>query len=253
MTDDDDDGRRIPKRPDNRRVTLSFQGPPLALPEHKGDEDDDDGVSEPPVMPAKPPTPSQAPPGPHDGWVRDKISRGNSVQSLQAAPKEPSPEPGPPITQTLPPPPPLPWSDEETTDAFSLVERERRPSRSFDLVAEMRERFELGDFTAALRAAELLLGRTPDHEEARRTAELARAKLEELYLSRLGGARGAPVVTVPEAEIRWLGLDNQAASMLSRIDGYRTLDELVDESGMNRVEALKALAALVAAKAITVR
>ena len=174
------------------------------------------------MAPAKTPRPSQAAPGPHDGWVRDKIARGSAVHSLETT-KEPTVEPGPPITQTLPPPPALPWSDEETTDALSLVERERRPSRTLDLESEMRERFELGDFTAALRAAELLLGRTPDHEEARRTATLARTKLEELYLSRLGGGKSAPVVTVPEAEVRWLGLDNQAASMLSKVDAAARL------------------------------
>jgi hypothetical protein len=55
---------------------------------------------------------------------------------------------------------------------------------------------------------------------------------------------------VPDAEVRWLGLDHRAGFLLSRIDGVATVDELVDVSGMGRLEALKILAELLEAKAI---
>ncbi len=134
--------------------------------------------------------------------------------------------------------------------ALGLVERSRSTSSGLDLVAEMRERFELDDFTGALRASELVLGRTPDHEEAQRISEASRMRLEQHYLTRLGSLEARPRVVVKPAEIRWLGLDHRAGFLLSRIDGSASIDELLAVSGMPRLETLKTLVDLLVSEAI---
>ena len=130
------------------------------------------------------------------------------------------------------------------TDALDLVDRTRPSEPEVDLAAEMLERFALDDFTGALRVAQLVLGQRPDDAEALRIAAESERRLEQLYTARLGGLHRVPRVGVAETDIRWLGLDSRAAFLLSRVDGTHTLEELVDVSGMPRVDALKTLVEL---------
>ena len=140
-----------------------------------------------------------------------------------------------------------------STDALELVDRTRPSEPELDLAAEMVERFALDDFTGALRIAQLLLGRSPHHADARRIAVESEARLEQIYTSRLGGLQRVPRVVVADTDIRWLGLDNRAAFLLSRVDGTHTIDELVDVGGMPRVDALKTLVELHELGAIALR
>ncbi len=152
-------------------------------------------------------------------------------------------------------------------DALSLVTQRSRPPSSpgRDLSVEMRERFALGDFSGALRAAELVLGKIADHGEARLVADRSREKLIQFHTARLasleaarggGASGGAPIgervlrVIVPEHEVRWMGLDHRQGFVLSRIDGHTTIDELVDATGMSRLEVLRTLVELVEARAV---
>jgi hypothetical protein len=188
----------------------------------------------------------------HDGWVRDKIARGSDVYALDDVVRDPeSSRPGTPSEWPVTPPRTMaPLEAEESADALGLVERRRPTESGLDLLAEMRDRFSLGDFTGALRAAELVFGRDPDHPEAHAVARASRERLEEHYTSRLGSLACVPRVIVPDADVRWLGLDHRVAYLLSRIDGAHTLEELVDASGMDRLETLKAFAQLLELRAV---
>ncbi len=124
------------------------------------------------------------------------------------------------------------------------MDRNRPSSPDLDLRAEMNERFALHDFTYALRIAELLLGRDPEDPEALRIASRSRGRLEQIYTARLGAVGATPELAVPEAEVRWLGLDHRAGFLLSRVDGKHTVEELLDVSGMRRLEGLKTLVEL---------
>jgi len=141
---------------------------------------------------------------------------------------------------------------ETKAGALGLVARSRSTSSGLDLVAEMRERFELDDYTGAMRAAELVLGRTPDHEEAQQITEASRGRLEQHYLTRLGTLHSLPRVVVKPSEVRWLGLDHRAGFLLSQIDGEVTIDELLVVSGMPRLETLKTLVDLLQSEAIRI-
>jgi hypothetical protein len=46
-------------------------------------------------------------------------------------------------------------------------------------------------------------------------------------------------VAVPSDQIRWLTLDHRAGFLLSLIDGGSTVDQILDISGMTRLDALR--------------
>lgn len=142
-------------------------------------------------------------------------------------------------------------STSDPREALGLVERASlAPRPRADLATEMADAFALGNFSAALRAAELLLGRDGSHEAAQRYATASRLRLESFYASRLGGLERVPLLAVPDLDVRWLGLDHRAGFLLSRVDGVATCEELLDLAGMSRIEALRTLAELVDAGAI---
>jgi hypothetical protein len=243
-----DDGelpkRRTSRYPKRERVTLKWDSPPLLLPgEEEGAAGGDDVDLELPRegegagdenVPTIPP-PGESPIG-ADGWERQKAK-------LTPAPFRPPTEPPPPLVEN------------ENGGALDLVERSSRSSSpgAIDLVSEMGDRHALGDFTAALRIAELILGREPEHDVAARIAESSRERLGQLYGSRLGSLERIPYVAVQMHEVRWLGLDHRAAFLLSRIDGTQTIQEILDVSGMPKLEALKMLVELLDMAAIGFR
>jgi hypothetical protein len=114
-----------------------------------------------------------------------------------------------------------------------------------DPIAEMRERASLGDYTGALEMAELILAADPSSLEAAECAENCRSVLENMYAARLGPSDGVPVVVVPQAQMQWLSIDHRAGFVLSLIDGFSTLEMVIDVSGMQKLDALRILHALV--------
>ncbi len=83
------------------------------------------------------------------------------------------------------------------------------------LHAEVADCFALGDYARSLSAAELLLGLDPEDENARQYAVNSRARLEARCLSRIGSLDYVFNLAVPSAKVKWLGLDPQAAFLLS--------------------------------------
>jgi hypothetical protein len=130
-----------------------------------------------------------------------------------------------------------------------------RPTAAAPSAAEIRrelvDRFALGDFMGSLREAELLLGRDPHDEIAIQYASISRQRLEEQYAARVGSLAYIYAVGVPEEEIRWLGLDPQASSLLSLVDGVSTVQELLLASPMDRLDALRVFTELLDARAVT--
>lgn len=115
---------------------------------------------------------------------------------------------------------------------------------------EIADHFALGNFAAALHAAELHLGLNPDDEGAQRYAEASRSRLETRYTTRIGSLEYVFNVAVPSSNVKWLGLDPQAAFLLSLVDGQTTVAEVFDLCGMGRLEALRVFTELLEAKAI---
>jgi len=108
-------------------------------------------------------------------------------------------------------------------------------------LTEMKDRYAMGDFTGALVVAEALLETNPDDIDAQRYAQTCRDVLTQMYTARLGALTQRVRVAVPPDQIRWLSLDHRAGFVLSLIDGTSTVEELLDISGMNRLDALRIL------------
>lgn len=182
----------------------------------------------------------------HDAWTVDRKRR--STPAPMSTPGEGITAPWLPAIERMPRAPALPL--EGPQGALDLVDRNRPSSPDLDLAGEMAERYALGDFTGSLKAAEFMLGRNPSDATALRYARSSRERLEQIYSSRLGKLERIPVVVVPDRSVRWLGLDHRAGFLLSRITGDHTVDEIVDISGMPRLEALKTLVELLDLNAI---
>ncbi len=244
MADGDDPARRSSRFPKRGRVTLKWEAPPLALP---GEGATPAAATDEPVDLALP----------SEGSDHEELARPSSIpppESSEGADawerQRPSLTP-PPFRPPTGPPPSL---DEAEGGALDLVDRRSRPAGPpGDPTVEMSDRYALGDYTAALRIAELILGRDAENEIAQRIAQGCRERLLALYRSRLGSLARVPEVAVDNSEVRWLGLDHRAAFLLSRIDGGNTLAEIVDVSGMPRLEALKTLVELLEMGAIRFR
>jgi len=115
---------------------------------------------------------------------------------------------------------------------------------------EIADCFALGDYARSLGAAELQLGLNPDDESAHQYAINSRARLETRYTTRIGSLEYVFNLAVPAAKVKWLGLDPQAAALLSLVDGQTTVAEVLEISEMGRLEALRVFTELLDAKAI---
>jgi hypothetical protein len=177
----------------------------------------------------------------HDAWTMDRMSRQSTVPPVRRDDVDRLRELSALPLGELP--------NQAWGGALDLVDRSR-PLLPPDLVGEMEELYALDDLTGALRHAELILGRVPDHEQAKRCAANCRARLVQLYSSKIGRLDRVVVQAMGDSQLRWLGLDHRSGFLLSRVDGVCSLDELLDVCGMPRLEALKTLADLLERGAI---
>jgi hypothetical protein len=122
-----------------------------------------------------------------------------------------------------------------------------------DPIAEMRERFSLGDYTGAYEMAELLLAEDPDDPEAAECAESCRGVLEGMFAARLGPLDRVPTVIVQRTQLRWLSIDHRAGFVLSLIDGSSTLEMILDVSGMPKLDAMRILYELLQQKIVSLK
>jgi len=106
-------------------------------------------------------------------------------------------------------------------------------------IVDMKDRYAMGDFSGALLIAEGIIETDPADLEAPRYAQSCRDVLTQMYSARLGSLDRVVVVAVPSDQIRWLTLDHRAGFLLSLIDGGITVDQILDISGMPRLDALR--------------
>lgn len=116
----------------------------------------------------------------------------------------------------------------------------------------MKERFAMGDFSGALEVADRILRERPSNGDASSLAKRCREVLVDMYSSRLSGLHRVPQLVMGPDQIRWLSLDHRAGFLLSMIDGVSSIDELLDVSGMQKVDALRILCDLLDQKVISV-
>jgi hypothetical protein len=109
---------------------------------------------------------------------------------------------------------------------------------------DLRDRYAVGDFSGALATAERLLACDAQDADALRYAESCREVLLHMLTARVGSLDRVVKTVVAPDQIRWLSLDHRAGFFLSLVDGMSTAEELLDISGMTRLDALRILSHL---------
>lgn len=124
------------------------------------------------------------------------------------------------------------------------------PPDELNDTVRMKGKFAMGDFSGALQIAEKILGAHPRDQDAQSVAKRSREVLLDMYSSRIAGLDRVPRISMGPDQIRWLSLDHRAGFLLSMIDGISSIDDLLDVSGMPRLDALRILCELLEAKVI---
>lgn len=116
-----------------------------------------------------------------------------------------------------------------------------RPPTLAPLLARLRELMSLDGFSIALDVAAEILRYDPQNAEARRARAHARSKLEGMYTAKLGDVRAVPSMRMPPGEVIWLDLDHRAGFVLAQVDGISSFEEIIEVTGMDRLEAMRIL------------
>jgi hypothetical protein len=140
--------------------------------------------------------------------------------------------------------PRAPSSLELDLSALDIDAERSTPPPTDPALREIADRYATGDFSGALVLAEGILDSTPEHAEALRYANNCRDVLTQMYAARLGPLDQRVTVAVPNDQIRWLSLDHRSGFLLSLVDGTSSVEELLDISGMAKLDALRILYAL---------
>ena len=245
-------------------------GDRTAAPGRRTSVDKQPAPGRPQVAPVAPPPPRMPRLGPESEFSFGLEDPPIAEKSARLSPRMPSsedlsftpegtadrPSPARPIQPlNMPSSIPLPL-EAPREEAHVLVERASgfppglsRP----DPTREMHERHALGDFTGALAIAEVLLQADPDDPDAASVASECRARLKQMYVSRLGGTQLVPSMAVPRSELKWLSLDHRAGFVLAQLDGTSTIEDIVDLAGMPELEVLRTLWELVSQRIIELK
>jgi hypothetical protein len=146
----------------------------------------------------------------------------------------------------------LDFADQNAAAVFSLapsagleVEPSLPPPGAEPTLQDMQARYAVGDFTGALELAEAILQKRPDDAATRRYAQNCRDVLTQMFAAKIGPLDQVMQVVISPQEVQWLSLDHRAGFLLSLVDGQSTVDEILDISGMSRLDALKIIHQLV--------
>ncbi len=120
------------------------------------------------------------------------------------------------------------------------------------LIEEAAREFTEGNNADAAVAINYALDYASDSASAQKVIFENERRIIQILISNLGELDEVPRLLVPLHEIPLDQLDNRAAFLLTRVDGSLTLDEVLDVSGMPRMEALRHLCRVHASKFLVV-
>ena len=103
---------------------------------------------------------------------------------------------------------------------------------------------ETGDTERAVAAVDLALSEDPNSALGQKLITRNRDTIMQVFQGYLGDLDRQPQLAKPLHELQNAPISPRAAFLLSRIDGTLTIDELLDVSGMPRLEAYRHLCQL---------
>ncbi len=135
--------------------------------------------------------------------------------------------------------------DEVDADApASETKEERTRRRITDLIERAQAWSGITELDKAITAIELALSEDPNSALAQKLIHRNRDTIMTIFQSFLGDLERQPALARPLHELASAPISPRAAFLLSRIDGTLTLDEILDVSGMPRLEAYRHLCQL---------
>jgi hypothetical protein len=148
-----------------------------------------------------------------------------------------------------------------TAQISPRLERDVPPGESKDdrlrrristLVEVANEYSRLGDTRRAVAAADLALGEEPDSALAQKLIHRNRDTIQTIFQGYLGSLERRPSLARALDALGTSPIGARAAFLLSRVDGHLTYDEILDVSGMPRLEAYRYLCQLLIRGILTV-
>ncbi len=158
------------------------------------------------------------------------------------------------LSESLPPtkPSPLPRVPISEKSGLELDDQPPPITNESSPHQELHDRYAVGDFTGALVIADSILEQSPDDIEAKRYSQSCRDVLMQMYSARMGSLEQVVTVAIPPDQIRWLSLDHRAGFLLSLVDGFSSVDDILDICGVPRLDALRIMYQLLEQRVITV-
>jgi len=101
-----------------------------------------------------------------------------------------------------------------------------------------------GELDKAVAAVDLALSEDPNSALAQKLIHRNRETVQQVFQNFLGDLRRTPQLARPLHELATAPISPRAAFLLSRIDGMISIDEILDVSGMPRIEAYRHLCQL---------
>jgi len=140
-------------------------------------------------------------------------------------------------------------SDEilEAVDAFTPANESKEDRTRRRITALLDHALEWnrgGELDRAVAAVDLALAEDPNSALAQKLIQRNREAIMQVFTGFLGDLERMPVLARPLHELGEAPISPRAAFLLSRIDGTLSLDEILDVSGMPRIEAYRYLCQL---------
>lgn len=119
------------------------------------------------------------------------------------------------------------------------------PARVTELLDRGEAESQAGREDAAVVALDMAMTAAAGCEPAEAEVASRERTIARIFDGYLDRVRGSSACALPTAELLALDLDPESAFLLSRADGHLTVDDIIDVSGMPRIEASRHLCRLV--------
>jgi hypothetical protein len=164
------------------------------------------------------------------------------VRAITDAPPSPQPQPQPPQPAQAPSAPPSASIPREARPASDAPPASARPAVAarglHGARTMMRIALEAGDWDSVLAIGHKLLDRDEDDQEARACVDTGATRLLADFSARLGDRERIVRRVAKDEWLASIAIDARARALLQRIDGVRTLEQVLTSSGLAPLAAM---------------
>lgn len=139
----------------------------------------------------------------------------------------------------------------ESSFVLEEVEDKSKPSNSAassqiatnmsGVLLEARRMYESGAFAEALALCQKIRSRG-DNSEADELIQTIEGEMERVTIEEIGSLSRTPSLAVEMSDLAGMDLDHRSGFLISQIDGVMTFEDIIELSGMSRLETMEVLA-----------